>query len=178
MKRRRLVRLLALLAVLAALTVWLEPTRVVWGWLRGEAFYQGRPTSYWAERIRPWEISDDLRINVNAAICEMTASRMEARLAKLQGREAPLTRQQSALYLSVPPHEGDLRKLVKPWLRLPEIPWPAVLDGDPDAEPVLTELLTHDAPGVRDWARRGLERIQSGESGPVLRVDGLALVSE
>src|SRR5262245_12989786 len=47
MTKRRLLRWSLLLVLLAAFAVWLEPTRVVWGWLRGEAFYQGRPTSYW-----------------------------------------------------------------------------------------------------------------------------------
>ncbi len=46
MSKRRLLRWSLILAILAAFAVWLEPTRVVWGWLRGEAFYQGRPTSY------------------------------------------------------------------------------------------------------------------------------------
>jgi len=43
-----------LILLLAALVVWLEPTRVVWGTLRGEAFYQGRPTSYWARAVERW----------------------------------------------------------------------------------------------------------------------------
>src|SRR5207247_8450134 len=46
-----------ILAILAAFAVWLEPTRVVWGWLRGEAFYQGRPTSWWAEELSCWNVS-------------------------------------------------------------------------------------------------------------------------
>jgi hypothetical protein len=46
---------LLLLLFLGTFAVWLEPTRVVWGSLRGEAFYRGRPTSYWAEQIRPWD---------------------------------------------------------------------------------------------------------------------------
>ena len=53
------IRLL-ILVILAGFIVWLEPTRVVWGWLRGEAFYQGRPTSYWAERIGPWRLSEEV----------------------------------------------------------------------------------------------------------------------
>jgi hypothetical protein len=158
MKRRRLVRLLALLAVLAALTVWLEPTRVVWGWLRGEAFYQGRPTSYWAERIRPWQLPDDFRTNINMALSEW--------------RHIPATREEVALYVSLAPRESDLRKSLKPWLRLPDIAWPAVLDGDAEAAPVLTELLHHNEPGIRDWARRGLERVDNGERGASVRIDG------
>ena len=47
MTKRRLMRWSLILLTFAAFAVWLEPTRVVWGWLRGEAFYQGRPTSFW-----------------------------------------------------------------------------------------------------------------------------------
>src|SRR5262245_47629435 len=50
MKKRRVYYLL-LLIILAAFAVWLEPTRIVWGWLRGEAFYQGRPTSWWRREL-------------------------------------------------------------------------------------------------------------------------------
>ena len=53
MKRRWLYRLLVLLA-LAGFVVWLEPTRVAWGWLRGEAFFHGRPTSYWRHKCDEW----------------------------------------------------------------------------------------------------------------------------
>src|SRR5262245_27601154 len=45
MKRRW--KLLAAFVLLTTFVVWLEPRRVVWGWLRGEAFFRGRPTSYW-----------------------------------------------------------------------------------------------------------------------------------
>ena len=51
MTKRRLIRWSLILAILAAFAVWLEPTRVVWGWLRGEAFYQGRPTSWWRDEL-------------------------------------------------------------------------------------------------------------------------------
>ena len=44
MTKRRVLRWSLILVTLAAFAVCLEPTRVVWGWLRGEAFYQGRPT--------------------------------------------------------------------------------------------------------------------------------------
>jgi hypothetical protein len=49
MTKRRLVRWSLILLILAAFAVWLEPTRVVWGWLRGEAFCQGRlqPLAAW-----------------------------------------------------------------------------------------------------------------------------------
>jgi hypothetical protein len=51
--KRRLVLLLIGLSGLAL--AYLDPTRCVHGWLRGEAFYDGRPTSYWAAEIQKWE---------------------------------------------------------------------------------------------------------------------------
>ena len=41
MTQRRLLRWSLILAIFAAFAVWLEPTRVVWGWLRGKAFHEG-----------------------------------------------------------------------------------------------------------------------------------------
>ena len=58
MTKRRLLCWSLILLILAAFAVWLEPTRVVWGWLRGEAFYQGRPTSYWRDEVRRWKPID------------------------------------------------------------------------------------------------------------------------
>jgi hypothetical protein len=49
--KRRVLRWSLILAIVVAFAVWLEPTRVVWGWLRGEAFYQGRPTSWWRAQL-------------------------------------------------------------------------------------------------------------------------------
>ena len=59
LKRKRLACLVILLLVLAGVS--LHPA-VYWrviGWSRGEAFYQGRPTSYWAEQFRNWPGPED-----------------------------------------------------------------------------------------------------------------------
>jgi hypothetical protein len=42
------------LAGIAAFGLYEYSTHVGRGWLRGEAFYQGRPTSYWAFRCDAW----------------------------------------------------------------------------------------------------------------------------
>ncbi|QDU40986.1 HEAT repeat protein [Maioricimonas rarisocia] len=47
----RIGLLLIGLLVVAAAVVWLEPTRVGWGLVTGEAFYEGRPTSYWRNAL-------------------------------------------------------------------------------------------------------------------------------
>ena len=56
---KRICRLvLACMAVLAIFSLPPVYWRVV-GWVKGEAFYQGRPTSYWAGRIQEsWDAFD------------------------------------------------------------------------------------------------------------------------
>jgi HEAT repeat protein len=50
MKKGLLLGLPVLLLVLAGI-VWLEPTGVALGWLKGEAFYRNRPTRYWSKAL-------------------------------------------------------------------------------------------------------------------------------
>jgi hypothetical protein len=51
--RRRICLLLAALMGIA-LAVYFEPSHCVRGWLWGEAFFDGRPTSYWRARCDEW----------------------------------------------------------------------------------------------------------------------------
>jgi hypothetical protein len=143
MTKRRLLRWSLILVILAAFAVWLEPTRVVWGWLRGEAFYQGRPTSYWAERIRPWD-----------SYCEF-------------GGDGGLVVRIRYCYV---PNTGAAQRWLINHVGLPPPPWPSILDGDPNAEPVLRELLDDSSDLIRQWAVEGLDRIQTQERGPVIWV--------
>ena len=58
--RRRTWLVLAALSCVA-LAVYFEPTRCVRGWLRGEAFFDGRPTSWWRHLVvRDLEAPDEL----------------------------------------------------------------------------------------------------------------------
>src|ERR1019366_8969937 len=47
MKRRMILLRAGMEVTLVLLAVYFEPTHVVRGTLRGEAFYDGKPTSYW-----------------------------------------------------------------------------------------------------------------------------------
>jgi len=134
---KRKLRWLLILLILAAFAVWLEPTRVVWGKLRGDEFYRGRPTSYWHNELDRWRPG---KLNMQGG-----------------GEQIELVRTPTWLQ----------RRL--PWL-LPDTPdaWPAVLDGDPAAQPVLRALLDDDTPLVRELAQEGLSRIRTGEQGPRL----------
>jgi hypothetical protein len=71
---KRSLRWLSVLVMLAAFIVWLEPTRVVWGRLRGEAFYEGRPTSYWRAEIARWR---EGKINASGLSMHIRYSREE-----------------------------------------------------------------------------------------------------
>lgn len=58
-----------------------------------------------------------------------------------------------------------------PWPRwlepvIPEPAWPALLDGDRAALPVLQALLEHPSGDIQDWARIGIERLDNDERGP------------
>src|SRR5947207_14775168 len=55
---RKRLAILGFALTIAAIAVWLEPTRVVWGWLRGEAFYDGRSTSWWERELLRWDFVD------------------------------------------------------------------------------------------------------------------------
>jgi hypothetical protein len=65
LNRRRTWFLLAVL-IGVALAVYFEPSHCVRGWLWGEAFFDGRPTSYWREivsyelRTDPSSLSGDI----------------------------------------------------------------------------------------------------------------------
>jgi hypothetical protein len=68
-RRRRFWLLLALLLLVVGGLLIVPAVRwPIYGWLKGEAFYQGMPTSYWRERIQ---------------------NHLEARLARLRGVERP-----------------------------------------------------------------------------------------
>src|SRR5262245_19802793 len=60
MTKLRLLRWSLILLILAALVDWLEPKRDGWGWLRGEAFYQGRPTRWWRIELSHWRLRGPL----------------------------------------------------------------------------------------------------------------------
>jgi hypothetical protein len=58
-----------------------------------------------------------------------------------------------------------------PWPRwteriFPEPTWPALLNGDRDALPVLQALRDHPCSDIQDWARIGIERLDNDEHGP------------
>jgi hypothetical protein len=172
MKRKR-VWLAAVVVVIAVLAVWFEPTGAVRGWLRGEAFYLGRPTSYWGRELARWSahgsfvgdflfpLADiDGRINANTQFV-VTVPPLAARGPQDNTRDLA-----TALWIDLQVG-GYTREPTLLERAADAVGWelerptqPPLLDGDPAAEPVLRELLDDPADSVREIARRGLRRIR------------------
>ncbi len=54
MRNRWRIWIVLLALSCCALTAYCEPTHCVRGWVRGEACFEWRPTSYWRGRIERW----------------------------------------------------------------------------------------------------------------------------
>jgi hypothetical protein len=136
MNNRWLVRL-GVLCIFAAFAVWLEPTRVVLGALRGEAFYQGRPTSWWANELGRWDVS------------------VEFAMMSVDGEK--ICRQRFVYARDDTAWEAWWKARFPSDARPPT---PAALTGDPAAETVLTDLTEHPTLQVRRMAEHGLDRLR------------------
>ena len=166
MTKRRTIRWSLILAILAAFAVWLEPTRVVWGWLRGAAFYQGRPTSWWAEQLRPWKIADGLAGNFVRLFNEDSKRIRALRGSQDNLEDSKIEEGLFAVQLFAQP--SSFRAWIAKWISLSDPTWPCVLDGDTAAKRVLTELQSNDDPHVRHLARIGVQRFETPKQGPVV----------
>jgi hypothetical protein len=187
-KRRYWV--LACALVIAAVAAWVEPTGVIRGWLRGEAFYDGRPTNYWSRELARWQYNNllglswitpksyssstvvDLRIsNSNFGIIAADAAPdPEVEQEPIQGDDILVDSGLYSLYASIVLDSsgsytrtpGILDK-VAGWFGVTLDPGepPAVLRGDPAAEAVLRELLEDANETVRQHAQRALNESKS-----------------
>lgn len=64
-------------AIVATFVVCLEPTRVLLGWLRGDAFYGGRPTRFWHAELARYECwFDPAAGNVRCGYCSPVLVRL------------------------------------------------------------------------------------------------------
>jgi hypothetical protein len=127
--------LLALIGV--ALAVYFEPTRCVRGWLWGEAFFDGRPTSWWRERVDRWM--------GRFGSPEVALSTMEeVQLFAGEAGDGPMEVMEGGglLWLRPKTNWERFQALIgileddEHWIQTPK-----VLDGLIDAEPTLHELV-------------------------------------
>ena len=126
-----LIHVTEALIVLAA--VYFEPTYCVRGNLWGEAFFEGRPTSYWRAELERWEVKQSGWGVKNSV---KLFSRNDTWLEKQQDR-----------WLPEPVRPVDWR----PTLRGPQLLW-----GNEEAVPVLQALLDDPSPNVKLFAQIGL----------------------
>jgi hypothetical protein len=142
MSRRRLLRAVVLLAVVLVGALLSPGVRWrLWGWLHGEAFHRGRPTSYWAGRMR---------------------GKQRALVSEDMDPAGPTVRVFLAVSASPwAPWENALRLR----LGLGEVPPGEVFLDEHDwasAVPVLTALLKDDDPQVRAMAGSFLQLMGPG----------------
>src|SRR5262249_13736461 len=81
----------AILAI-AVLGAFLDPTRTVWGYLRGDKFYQNRPTSYWRTVVAGEEYSELQSPEAVPVLAQMLKDRnyhVRGRAAVLLGQIGP-----------------------------------------------------------------------------------------
>ncbi len=150
MSKRRLIRWSLILAILAAFAVWLEPTRVVWGWLRGEAFYQGRPTSWWERELSYWATAPVLLELVDQGPGKEPKARRVLFFARRP--QEPFEWLNRVVGREVPPHTVS---------KCDDQLGPTLLQGDAAAEPVLVALAQHPVERIRELANHGLNSIQT-----------------
>jgi HEAT repeat protein len=129
MSRRLLLRAVLLVGVVLAGALAEPDVRwPLWGWLRGEAMYRGKPTSYWRGPVKEFQ-----------------------RLTK------SLTDGPGGVGLSIKPPPPSAVEVVRAWVSR-FFAGSSVLppDHDPAAVPVLVQLLSDDDPEVRDYAALAL----------------------
>jgi hypothetical protein len=186
--------LVACSLVVAAVAAWVEPTGVIRGWLRGEAFYDGRPTNYWSRELARWEhnvwfiglyygsaatyyrmstVADPLNTEIGADE-DVIPPEPEPDQKANEGEDPHLGSSQR-WYSTLPSYAdlpGSYRRSpgivdrVAGWfgVTLGSEEPPGLLNGDSEAEAVLRELLADPNETVRAHAQRGLDEIARGKA--------------
>jgi hypothetical protein len=162
--------------ILFVLAVLVEPTGIIRGWLCGEAFYQGRPATFWSAELARWQCCGIWwEFSGRAAPRGMWGMALVDTAGEVAG-EVPIQGQlpQNGLVfaaglLSESETYSRTPSRFEQWLdRVGLAPEhgerPALLSGDPDAEAVLRELLDDPDETVREHARRGLKQIERKRS--------------
>src|SRR5262245_44514842 len=128
--------------------VYFEPTYGVRGALHGEAFYDGRPTSYWRDELERWDVK---RVTMRRHSLEWCGS-MPIRSRTVYTRRSTWFEQQQARLRSSTAQSTDIEEFM---MAEAFSVGPKLLHS-PDAAPVLHELLEDRSPKVRLFAQIGL----------------------
>jgi hypothetical protein len=176
LKRRWLV--LGFGTLFLGVAAWFEPTCVVRGWLCGEAFYLGRPTSYWSRELGHWNgpsprggycpshftvYRNEVPVTVDLAAAAVggnntviTAVNWTDFQAAVKDRPDNTIGVNLGYYYREPSLVDKLVGYVGVKLTYPD--WPPILTGDPAAEPVLRGLADDPSEVVRKHAEGALRR--------------------
>jgi hypothetical protein len=126
-------------------------THVMGGWLRGEAFYDGRPTSCWREQIDGWVARFD---SLDDAERHLRSTSIISSMVPIPPRPTIWGRVCISLHLPALRTDAEL---------------PGILIGDPEAEAVWRELKSIPAYGsLVDQAKRNsvFWKFRQPERGP------------
>jgi hypothetical protein len=140
MKRRITLLFAGAEAVSFLVAVWFEPTCIVRGSLRGEAFFDGKPTSWWRRELTRWE-TWEIKVHVDPLPPQpwIFISRLPPRFAR---------------------HSTWSEKVQERWLgrriEVDRFGGPSLLH-DEEAGPVLRELQDDPSPEIRKLAQVGLD---------------------
>jgi hypothetical protein len=146
LRRWPLLLLATLEAALVLGVIYFEPTYCVRGRLWGEAFFEGKPTSFWREELE----RSDVRIHVVHRLRNDWCGSMPPRRFRVYSREATWFERQREHWLPVADEER--------FMHLGEaFHGPKLIQGDASAVPVLEALLDDPSPKVCMFARIGLK---------------------
>jgi hypothetical protein len=146
MKKWPHILIAALEAMLMLLAVYFEPTYRLRGKLWGEAFYDGKPTSWWRQELERWEVKNEVTLNWSGWK-EHQFHRNSTWLEEFRERWLPAQE----------PDLGYYQKEVERVLRWLEGRRGPRLLYDEDGIPVLRELLDDPSPKIRLFAQIGLK---------------------
>jgi hypothetical protein len=133
-------------AAVVLTVVYFEPTHCVRGVLWREAFYEGKPTSYWRERIERWmaQYSSPEEALENMVLVQLVKGVPVGRPGEfnafISGPQEVIIDSSTLVALRPPTPWERFRAAI--WLGRGDgsLPMPGVLHGEMDAEPVLREL--------------------------------------
>jgi HEAT repeat protein len=183
--KRGLIVALVVLPVLLAVGVWLEPTGVVLGWMRGELFYHDRPTRYWRQALTSSDPAlqarthQELKEGGRAAVAVLadvlrTSDNAEARwkAADLLGQLGPAAHESSAALSSLTAALKDDSPHVR---AVAATALASTGPAGPDALPALRDMLStpESLPALRALARYGADAAPAiGKIIPLLQRQG------
>lgn len=152
---RTTLRLLihAVEAAIVLAVVYYEPSYNVRGIVHREAYFDGKPTSYWRDELERWDVR---KANSESGFAFRRSESWFERNCPLWIRQRPPTLGHNELFVNA-------------------AFGPSILRRNPEARPVLEVLLDDPSPGVRRLARLGLGMETEVSEGDSNWSDGLYL---